>query len=86
VLVVALVAVVLDVAGLGPRDEGAVRANRLALGEANAAALGLPPLAPDLALVLAVEALDLVGRELVEERRKVVGRVGAERVGGDGRE
>lgn len=63
-----------------------MRADRLALGEADAAALGLPTLAADLALVLAVEALDLVGRELVEERRKVVGRVGAERVGGYGRE
>lgn len=56
-------------------------AHGLAVGQSDAATLGLATFPTDLALVLAVVPLDFFGQQPIQKRRVVVGRVGAEWVG-----
>lgn len=62
-----------DGIGVGLGDEGAMSLDELAVGKGDSSTFGLTTLAPDLAFALFVIAFDLVGRELVEEGRVVVG-------------
>lgn len=62
-----------DGVGVGLGDKRAMGLDELAVGKGNTSAFRLTTLAPDLALALLVVALDLVGRELVEEGSVVVG-------------
>lgn len=75
--VASVVLVRLDGLGTRLRHERAMCLDELAIGQGDASSFRLTALAADLALPLLIVAIDLVRRELVEQRGEVV-RLGAE--------